>query len=110
MKINITARHFKIHPTIHDAIVDAVNNLNHFYDGIVSVEVILSFERVRNSLKCVELVLHLHDHFLTITEKSEDYLKSLDFAIKRMVRLLVKFKEKQNNHHRSEPNVIEIEE
>ncbi|MSP64164.1 MAG: hypothetical protein EXR24_05060 [Ignavibacteria bacterium] len=65
---------------------------------------------VTGSGGAVELVLHLHDHFLTFTEKSEDYLKSLDFAIKRMERQLVKFKEKQNNHHQGEPNVIEIEE
>lgn len=100
MNIQITARHFKIHPTLNEQILKSSESLQHFHDGIIKTEVILSFEKVRGSLKCVELVVFIYDHTLTIMEKSEDFVKSLDIAIKKMERLLIKFKEKRNSRIR----------
>ncbi|MDA0986043.1 MAG: ribosome-associated translation inhibitor RaiA [Bacteroidetes bacterium] len=108
MKIQITARHFKIHPQLHDSIIDKVGNLIHFYEGVIKVDVVLSFERVYNCLKTVELLLHIYDKTLTIVEKSDDYLKSLDFAVKRMERLLIKIKEKKYHKHKKQKEVIGI--
>ena len=50
MNVTFTARHFRPHADIRDHALEEVKKLGKFYDGILSATVILSFERVTNSV------------------------------------------------------------
>lgn len=94
MDIHFTARRFKANKTIKDYAINAIRNLDRYYDGIIRCDIILSFERKPNSIKTAEINLHVHRHILTTKEKSDDFMKSIDLAIDKITRRLDKFKSK----------------
>ena len=65
-----------------------------FYDGIRRADVIISYERSSQSIKTVEINLHVYGALLAAKEKSEDFHKSIDLAIDKIERQLAKYKTK----------------
>ncbi|MCC6397450.1 MAG: ribosome-associated translation inhibitor RaiA [Bacteroidetes bacterium] len=94
MNITFTARHFRPHPEIKQHALDTVKKLYKFYDGIVTANVILSYERATNSVKTAEINIHVYGGVLTAKEKSEDYHKSIDKAAEKLTLQLEKYKAK----------------
>lgn len=94
MEIQFTARRFKARNEVRDHAVDAVKKLGRFYDGIVSADVILSYERRTNSVKTAEVNLRVHGSILSAKEKSGDYYKSIDAAVSKLGIQLGKYKSK----------------
>jgi putative sigma-54 modulation protein len=94
MDIKFTARRFRPHPDLKEHAVDAVRKLVKFYDGIVTADVILSYERATNSVKTAEINLHVYGAILSAKEKSDDYYKSVDAAIEKLNNQLSKYKTK----------------
>ena len=108
MDIKFTARHFKPHENLRDYAHDAVKKLERYYDGIVKSEIILSFERTRNSLKVAEIHLTVYGTLLKAVQKSDDYQKSVDTAVAKLERQLVKYKSKL--HEKAKSKVRKIHE
>jgi putative sigma-54 modulation protein len=98
MNIKITARHFKAHDSLREQAEAGIENLTRFYDGILNAEVILSFEKVKDSIKIAEITLGVNGKTLKAIAKSEDYKKSIDAAIEKMEAQLKKYKEKKRNN------------
>jgi putative sigma-54 modulation protein len=94
MDVKFTARHFRPHADVRDHAVEEVRKLGKFYDGIVSAAVILSYERVTNSVKTAEINLHVYGTILSATVKSEDFIKSIDKAVEKLSIQLSKYKSK----------------
>jgi len=94
MDIHFTARHFKANKELRDYAISSIQKLDRFYDGILRSDIILSYERQRNSVKIVEINLRVHRQVLNVKEKSDDYYKSIDLAIDKLIRQLDKFKSK----------------
>ncbi len=94
MEITFTARHFKAQDALREYALDAVKKLEKYYDGIVRSDVILSFEGTNNNLKTAEVHLSVYGTLLKAVQKSDDYHKSIDVAIAKLERQLVKYKGK----------------
>jgi ribosomal subunit interface protein len=94
MNVTFTARHFRPHADVKEHAVDAVKKLGKYYDGILSATIVLSFERPINSVKAAEINLHVYGQVLSATEKSEDFVKSIDAATEKLALQLGKFKSK----------------
>jgi putative sigma-54 modulation protein len=94
MHIKFTARHFRAHSQIKEHAVEMVKKLDKFYDGIVTADIILSYERATKSVKTAEINLHVYGVVLTAKEKSEDYVKSIDAAVEKLTLQLSKYKTK----------------
>ncbi len=94
MQIKITARRFRARDELREHTIAAVNKLDHFYDGIVSADVIFSYERAANSVKSAEINLHVYGGVLTARESSDDYMKSVDAAAEKLILRLSKYKNK----------------
>ena len=92
MQIHITARKFKAHETLRAHATDALSRLPKYYDGIVRGDVVMGFEGTPNSVKWVEITLHVHGDVLVAREQSEDFVKSIDLAIGKAERQLTKYK------------------
>lgn len=95
MNVTITARHFKAHDTLRTYAYDAIKKIERYYNGIVSVDLILSYEKPMNSLKIAELHVLVHGTLLKSTEKSDDFLKSIDVAVAKVERQIKKYKSRQ---------------
>ena len=94
MDIHFTARRFKAHREVRDYALDAIKKLDKYYDGIVRSDIILSFERRLNSIKTAEIIIRAGRTVLSATEKSEEFIKSIDLAIGKLERQLDKYKTK----------------
>jgi len=94
MHIQITARHFKIHDSIRDHITKELEKLEKFFDGIISCEVVLYYERPQNSRKHCEMTLKVKGYKLFAAVDSDDFLKSVDMSVEKLERQLKKYKDK----------------
>ena len=94
MEIHVTARKFRARKEIRDDVIESVKKLGKYYDGILRADVILSYERSSQSVKIVEINLHVFGALLAAKEKSEDFHKSLDLSIGKIERQLAKYKTK----------------
>ncbi len=94
MHIKFTARHFRAHAEIREHALEMVEKLDKFYDGIVTADIVLSYERATKSVKMAEINLHVYGGILTAKEKSDDYVKSIDAAIEKLTQQLAKYKTK----------------
>ena len=94
MNIKITSRHFKSHESLSEYVKGEIEDLTHYYDGIIKAEVIFSYEKSRNSVKIAEISLSVYGGILTGIGKSDDFEKSVDMAIAKLKIRLKKYKEK----------------
>jgi putative sigma-54 modulation protein len=97
MNLQFTAQRFKAHDGLKEYALSQVSTLDKYYDGIVKGNVILRFERSRDSIKIAEINLSVFGTNLVAIEKSEDFYKSIDSAVNKLERQLLKYKGKRRN-------------
>jgi putative sigma-54 modulation protein len=97
MNIKITARHFRAHESLREQAEAGIENLTKYYDGIINAEVILSFEKVKDSIKIAEITLGVNGKTLKAIAKSEEYGKSIELALVKIETQLKKYKAKIRN-------------
>ena len=90
----VTSRHFKAHRSLVEHAQGEVKKLSRYYDGIVKSEVILSYEKPRNSVKIAEVIISVYNNRLTGIAKSDDFQKSVDLAVDKVRNQLKKYKAK----------------
>src|SRR5574341_1442253 len=100
MLIHVTSRHFKAHPSLVTYAEEAVRELSHFYDRIIKGEVILSFEKAQNSVKSAEVKISVYNAILTATGRTEDFFKSVDVAVAKVLVQLKKYKSRLHERDR----------
>jgi putative sigma-54 modulation protein len=101
MNIYITARHFKAHETLRSYAFEAINKLEQHYDGILSADLILSFEKSKKSLKAAELLVKVQGSVLKALEKTDEFPKAIDAAVIKIQRQLQKHKAKTREKQKS---------
>lgn len=100
MKITITSRHFKAHESLNQYAENAVLRLTKYYDGIIKAEVILQFEKARNSSKLAEINISVYNAVLSGQGESNDFFRSIDAASLRLTTQLKKYKERLHKRDR----------
>lgn len=100
MVTTVTSRHFKAHSSLVEYATNAVERLERIYDGIVKSEVILTFEKSRNSVKTAEVIVAVYRSKLAGTHRTDDFHKSIDGAIEKVRVQLKKYKEKLHTKDR----------
>ena len=80
----------------------AVAKLERYYDGILKCEVKLSFEKARNSVKVAEIILTVYKTKITSMQTSDDFNKSIDGAVEKVLAQLKKYKEKLHAKDRNQ--------
>jgi len=111
MRINITARHFKLSEKMKGYVEKEVYRLKKYYDGIIDVDVILKWEK---KTRLAEINISVSGTVLTAHEHSENIAKSVDRAIDKLERQLKKYKDRLHRFEHetmgSEPFQREVEE
>lgn len=102
MAINVTSRHFKAHQSLVEYAKVEVGTLSQFYDGIIRGEVILQYEKVRNSSKIAEINISVYNATLTAKHSSDDFHKSIDKAVSKLEIRLKKYKSKLRSKDRKQ--------
>ena len=110
MKFLFTSRHFKAHDSLKEIAEYESEKINRFYDGVIKCEVILSFEKVTNSIKIAEFVVNANNHHtFTATGQSEDFKVSIEDAADKIISQLKKYKEKLTNHNPKHSDSLNLE-
>ena len=91
MKLEITARNFRLSKKLERYTEMEVNRLEKLYDGIVDCSVIL--EKVKND-NIAEIIMRVYKKTLVTTDVSDDMFKSVDAAAEKLRRRLKKYKHK----------------
>ncbi|MDD5264651.1 MAG: ribosome-associated translation inhibitor RaiA [Candidatus Bipolaricaulis sp.] len=96
MKIKIAERHTGAGSSeaLRSYVVEKAESLERFFDRVISVDVVLSVEKER---KIADFHAHLiNKKVITAREDSTDMYASVDKAVERLRRQLVKFKDQLN--------------
>jgi putative sigma-54 modulation protein len=91
MRINITARHFKLSDHLRNYVENEISRLNRYYDGIVDVEIILSCIKKH---RLAEINVSVYGTLLKAHGRSEDVHQSVDRAVEKLERQLKKYKDR----------------
>jgi putative sigma-54 modulation protein len=102
MKITVTSRHFKAHASLQEYAERSVQRLTRYYDGIIKAEVILHFEKARNSSKLAEINLSVYNAVLTGQSSTGDFFRSIDAATAKLTTQLKKYKERLHRRDRAQ--------
>ncbi len=108
MKIQITSRKFKARDTLKEYIEQELKNLERLSDDILDVDVILSFETVKDSIKIAEVILQVPGKVITAKERSDDFQKSVAAAVSKIQKQLEKIKTKRVDNKRTEKVQYEV--
>jgi putative sigma-54 modulation protein len=71
-----------------------------FNDSIISANVILSYQNSQDSVKKAEISLTIPKQVLVATEESDDFTKSINAAIQKLLRQLKTLKSKRKTRVR----------
>ena len=91
MKIKIAGRHTDASEALRSYVIEKTEALERFFDRIVSVDVVLSVEKER---QIADFHAHLTNRkLISAREESSDMYASIDVAIDRLRRQLLRFKD-----------------
>lgn len=91
MKVKIVERHAGSSDALRAYVLEKTKGLERYFDRIVSIDVVLSVEKERH---IVDMHAHLVNRkVITAREESSDMYASIDAAIDKLKRQLVKYKD-----------------
>lgn len=95
MNIQITSRKFKAKDSLKEFIEDEIGSLEKLSDDILDVEVILSFQNQKDSIKDVEIIVMVPHKTLKATCSSDDFKKSVGLAVEKIESQIKRIKTKR---------------
>lgn len=95
MQLNITGQHVEITDPLRDFVNNKFAKLEHYFDRINQVYIVLKVERV---LQVAEATLHVNGGELHATSEAEDMYAAIDGLIDKLSRQLTRHKDKLKQH------------
>lgn len=100
MQITISVRHGQLSESTQEKIRGKVEKLNRYFERLTAIEVTVDLEHKEQP--SVELLLSAeHKHDFVARDQSGDLLASVDQVVHKMEPQLKKYKERLQDHHRS---------
>jgi putative sigma-54 modulation protein len=97
MKTTVTSRHFRASDKLKTYAEKEVNRLDRYFDSIMECEVILEYDVHQN--KTVEVAIHVPGERMVAAETTEDFMKSMDVAVQKLEKQVVRYKDKLKKKH-----------
>lgn len=95
MRVAFTARHYKPSKRLKEYAEDEITKLEKVFDGIISCDIVLDYQK---DIQIAEINVVVHGQKLTVIEKTDDVYKSIDLAVGKMERQLIRYKEKKQQY------------
>jgi putative sigma-54 modulation protein len=95
MQLNITFRHVEPSDALKAYVVEKVDRLKKYFDGLVEGHVILSLEKIRHT---AEVILQANGIRVNAREETADFYSAVDNVAEKLERQLVRYKEKLKRH------------
>lgn len=102
MKLKIVAKHDKISDALKDYAEDKIDRLDHFFDRINSINVLLDKQGNNNKCEIEIAAARGGHHFVASVTNDDDMHAAIDLCVDKSERQLNKFKEKVRGHKGTE--------
>lgn len=99
MNISFTSRHFDASNNLKEFSKGSVEKLEHFYDRIVSCDIVLEPTSDSRYPQKAELILKVPGKVIAVNEKADSYEKAVATAVDVATRQLKKYKQKLQEVH-----------
>lgn len=97
MRVSIAARHLDMTDAIRSHVESQLDKVRHHFDRVIDIDVVLSVEKHRHT---AEVTVHANGVRIHGKETSTDMYASVDTAIGKIDRQILKFKDRK---HRFQP-------
>jgi len=94
MNISFTSRHFDASNDLQEFSKGSVEKLEHFYDRIVSCDIILEPTSDPKNPQKAELIVKVPKKVIAVNEAAESYEKAISVAVDVASRQLKRYKQK----------------
>ncbi|MBI3820291.1 MAG: ribosome-associated translation inhibitor RaiA [Planctomycetes bacterium] len=102
MKVIITLRDASIEDEAREYAREKIDQLEHYFERITSVEVILSIATNHKNRKRAEFVIHANRGVILVASaESEEVKAAIDRAHAEVKRELLRHKERLTDHHKA---------
>jgi putative sigma-54 modulation protein len=105
MKVTTTSRHYDLTAALKDYAESKVHNLKKYFDQIVNAHITFSLEKYRHT---VEISVHVNGGDFQAKEVSEDMYASVDGAVEKLERQILKYKGKIKKR-KNQPSLHDVE-
>lgn len=95
MNIQITSRKFRAKDSLKQFIHKELQSLEKYNDEILEANVVLSYTHTKDSIKTAEIIIKIPGKVLSVMETTEEYSKSVNLAVEKLIRQLKKEKTKK---------------
>ncbi len=99
MNLNISGHHVDVTPPMRDYVVTKLKKLERHFDHLISAEVILSVEKLRQK---AEATIHASGANLHAEAIDGDLYAAIDMLSDKLDQQTRKLKEKMRDHHQKE--------
>lgn len=99
MNISFTSRHFDASNNLKEFSKGSVEKLEHFYDRIVSCDIVLEPTSDPEKPQKAELIVKVPRKVIAVNEKADSYEKAVAMAVDVATRQLKKYKQKLQEVH-----------
>jgi putative sigma-54 modulation protein len=107
MNLNITGHHIEVTPAIREYVTEKISKVTRHFDQVIDVNVILSVEKL---VQKAEVNVHVSGKDIFVQAEDANLYAAIDSLTDKLDRQVVKYKEKNGDHHRGEKKNIVIEE
>ncbi len=95
MKLTVQSVHFDASQQLKDFADQKIGKLDHFYDGIISAEVVFSLDKAENTEnKVTKITLAVPNNTLVAEKQCKTFEEGVDLACEALRKQLLKHKEK----------------
>ena len=100
LRIDLTDRHENHPESVREYALDKVSKLTRYFDKLLHIEVVL--DREHDDHSC-EVIVTANNHLRFVGQEThENALASIDRAVDKIERQVVKAKERLKDHHRGD--------
>jgi putative sigma-54 modulation protein len=102
MNLNITGKHLEITPSLKKHIKNKFIKINNHFNYVIDAKFILSVEKLDN---IIDATLHLPNLDINAKSVCNDMYKSIDLVINKLDKQVIKYKDKNKDHHQSKVSI-----
>ena len=98
MNLQLTGLHLEVTPALRDYVTSKLTRISNHFDHVIDVKVTLSVEKLAQK---VEATLHVPGNDLHAACTDENMYSAIDMLTDKLDRQVLKHKEKNGDHHKS---------
>ena len=102
MNLIIKAHNFEITPSIEQHVRNKFKKITNHFDHLIDAKFILSLEKLDH---IAQITIHLPKADIHAESSDENMYHAIEIAIQKLDPQVIKYKEKNSNHHQADGSI-----